>query len=62
MSTESLGGGMTAEQETAFRAEVQRQAAADKETRKTCVHAGYSFKQHGRCCPACGAILTDFGD
>lgn len=27
-----------------------------------CDHEGYSFARHGRCCPGCATILTDFGD
>ncbi len=27
-----------------------------------CEHKGYSFTQHGRCCPTCGDFLVDFGD
>lgn len=27
-----------------------------------CDHAGYSFKEHGRCCWQCGVVLVDFGD
>ena len=27
-----------------------------------CMHEGYSFKKHGRCCFKCGAFMVDFGD
>lgn len=27
-----------------------------------CAHEGYSFDEHGRCCPTCGKFLVDFGD
>ena len=39
---------------------------AAKETKQkppqSCDHAGYTFAKHGRCCPLCGAFMTDFGD
>lgn len=27
-----------------------------------CDHAGWAFAKHGRCCPACGLVMLDFGD
>ncbi len=32
------------------------------ERQKTCDHAGYKFRDHGRCCGSCGIIMMDFGD
>lgn len=28
----------------------------------SCMHAGYDYVHHGRCCPHCGAFMIDFGD
>ena len=36
--------------------------AIEKAEARKCSHEGYSFKEHGRCCPHCGEFLTDFGD
>lgn len=27
-----------------------------------CMHEGYNFQQHGRCCWLCGRFMVDFGD
>ena len=27
-----------------------------------CEHAGWNFKEHGRCCFKCGIFMVDFGD
>lgn len=33
------------------------------EIRKSCDHSTYKdFATHGRCCPACGFFMVDFGD
>jgi hypothetical protein len=37
-------------------------ALARNEHGRRCAHEGYDFAKHGRCCPHCGTILTDFGD
>ena len=58
MSTEDLGHGLT----EPMRLALQEHNAQEREKQKTCAHAGYSFAQHGRCCPHCGTIMMDFGD
>lgn len=29
---------------------------------KNCLHDGYNYRDHGRCCWHCGKTITDFGD
>jgi len=35
---------------------------AGQEQVAKCAHKGYAFNKHGRCCPHCGTVLTDFRD
>lgn len=41
---------------------IRRFVPAGKQEKALCMHEGYSFNKHGRCCPHCGDVLTDFGD
>ena len=41
---------------------LEKHTNKEKKLQKTCKHEGYTFKEHGRCCPHCGMFLTDFGD
>ena len=37
-------------------------AVWSKENPGDCLHEGWSFEKHGRCCCKCGKFLMDFGD
>lgn len=41
---------------------VEREMRRLRELRKTCDHSGYNFAKDGRCCPACGTFMVDFGN
>jgi len=58
MSTETIGGGLTAAQVSAL----QERNRQEKELQKTCTHEGWNFKEHGRCCFKCGTFMVDWGD
>lgn len=49
-------------QERAETIDVREFAAKLASAKDPCTHDGYSFAKHGRGCPHCGAIITDFGD
>jgi hypothetical protein len=42
--------------------EYKAEVAAQKAQQATCLHTDYNFKNHGRCCPKCGAVMVDWGD
>ncbi len=62
MSIETIGEGLTAEGVARVRQAIADRNVAEAEARKTCVHADHDFPKHGRCCPTCGTVMTDFGD
>jgi len=51
--------GMTADE---FRARAAEHWSVVREKQMTCQHEGYEFGRDGRCCRACGTMITDFGD
>lgn len=53
---------MNDEQMQAFKEKANEMKAECRERQKTCRHLEYSYLKHGRCCHACGMVLTDFGD
>lgn len=37
-------------------------AEAKLAVQRACLHEGWSFKKHGRCCWKCGTFMVDWGD